>query len=119
MRWAPWSSDPWRLLGDAEYARGDFAAARASYRKAIAKDPGDSSLWFDLGFAAEGRAAAEAFARAARLDPLSPDVARAQAEFRDPAPGRAHTGRASHASTNPQTGVGDGSPRGDGSRHPG
>src|SRR5262249_33519680 len=34
--WLPWSSEPWRLLGDARFGGGDFPRAAAAYRKAIA-----------------------------------------------------------------------------------
>jgi tetratricopeptide (TPR) repeat protein len=78
-RWAPWSPRPWVLLGDARFAQGDFPAAARYYRRAIAKDSGDWNLWFDLGFALEGRPAASAFARAAELDPLNPEIAKARA----------------------------------------
>src|SRR5439155_13340329 len=39
MRWMPWSSDPWQMAGEAQLARNRRADARASFRKAIAKDP--------------------------------------------------------------------------------
>ena len=72
--WLPWSSEPWRLLGDARFGRGDFAAAAAAYRRAIALDPRNWQLWFDLGFSTSGGESAAAFARARLLDPRNPEI---------------------------------------------
>src|SRR5207302_524238 len=36
--WAPWSSRPWQLLGEAQLRRGKFGAARTNFRRALAKD---------------------------------------------------------------------------------
>jgi len=74
--WLPWSSEPWRLLGDASFGRGDFAAAARDYRQAIALDPRDWELWFDLGFATSGSESDAAFAHAYALDPHNPDIPR-------------------------------------------
>jgi tetratricopeptide (TPR) repeat protein len=77
-RWMPWSSEPWRLQGEAQYARGNFAAARANFRKAISKDPNNWLLWADLatvGTHGTWRAPAR---RALELNPLAPELA----EFR-------------------------------------
>jgi tetratricopeptide (TPR) repeat protein len=74
-RWAPWSAQPWRRLGEAEVAAGDYAAARLSFRKALVKDPSDWFLWFDLGGASRGAARRAAIAEALRLNPLSPEIA--------------------------------------------
>jgi len=52
-RWPPWSSEPWERLGDAQFLAGRPKAARASYREAIRKDPGNWKLWFDLAVASE------------------------------------------------------------------
>ena len=67
---APWSSEPWRKLGDAQALSGDLAAARASFRKAITKDRRDWTLWYDLAVASRGAARQRAFAEASRLNPL-------------------------------------------------
>jgi tetratricopeptide (TPR) repeat protein len=76
IRWAFWSSDPWRVLGQAQLAKGDASAARASLRKAIAKEPRDWNLWYQLALASDERKAArEALAEAARLNPRSVEVA--------------------------------------------
>jgi tetratricopeptide (TPR) repeat protein len=85
-RWLPWSSDPWRLLGDAKFGQGDFPGAARAYRKAIELDPRNWVLWFDLGFSTDGKESDEAFARAAALDPLNPDIPRPQPEVSHAAP---------------------------------
>jgi O-antigen ligase/Flp pilus assembly protein TadD len=78
-RWAPWSSEPWQRLGDAQLADGDVAAARRSYAKAIAKEPSNWQLWFDLAQASTGSPRRRALAEAFRLNPRSPELA----AFRD------------------------------------
>jgi len=74
-RWAPWSGEPWRLLGVAQLAGGDPAAARASFRAAIDKDPRDWRLWYSLARASDGRERRAALEVATRLNPLSAEVA--------------------------------------------
>ena len=74
-RWAPWSSEPWQRLGEAQLGRGDNAAARESFRKAIDKEPVDWLLWFRLAEASAGADRSDALAEAERLNPLSPEVA--------------------------------------------
>jgi Flp pilus assembly protein TadD len=73
-RWAPWSSEPWQRLGEAELAAGDLAPARVSFRKAIAKERSDWQLWFDLAQASTGSARTAALAQARRLNPRSPEL---------------------------------------------
>lgn len=73
--WLPWSSDPWRLLGEAQLGAGDLAAARESFRKAIAKDRDDWTLWYELASASKGRPQRIALAAASRLNPRSPEIA--------------------------------------------
>jgi hypothetical protein len=70
----PWSPEPWRLLGEAQLARGSLALARSSFRGGIAEDPAEWELWLDLGLASEGPARRRAFENAARLNPLSPEL---------------------------------------------
>jgi hypothetical protein len=72
--WLRWSPEPWRLLGDASFGRGDFASAARDYRRAIALDPRNWELWYDLGFATSGNESDAAFARARSLDPRNPDI---------------------------------------------
>jgi hypothetical protein len=75
-RWLPWSSEPWQLLGDAKFGQGDFAGAARAYRKAIAVDPRNWVLWFDLGYSTNGKESDVAFARAAALDPKNSQIPR-------------------------------------------
>ena len=77
----PWSSEPWRLRGEAQLALGREAEARASFARAIATSPRDWNLWFDLARASTGRAQAAALARARRLDPLGPEIAELEHEL--------------------------------------
>jgi hypothetical protein len=73
--WLPWSTQPWTQLGEAQLAEGHPALARKSFDKAIAKDRGDWNLWLDLARATTGKAQQAALARAAKLNPLSPEIA--------------------------------------------
>jgi O-antigen ligase len=68
--WAPWSSQPWQRLGEAQLASGNAAGARRSFRHAISINPTDWSLWSDKADAESGASRREALARAARLNPL-------------------------------------------------
>jgi hypothetical protein len=74
-RWAPWSSAGWRQLGQVQLEQGKLAAAQSSFRRAIAKDARDWSLWLNLALASEGRARQEAAKVALELNPLSPEIA--------------------------------------------
>jgi hypothetical protein len=73
--WAPWSAQPWQLRAESQLAHRRLAAARASYRKAIARDSHDWTLWFGLAQASSGRSRREALAAAHRLNPRSPEIA--------------------------------------------
>ena len=73
-RWAPWSSEPWQNLGAAQLGRGDTAAARKSFRKAVEKERSDWELWFDLAQASTGAERSRALAQARRLNPRSPEL---------------------------------------------
>jgi hypothetical protein len=70
----PWSPDPWRLLGEAQLADGRLQEARRSFRRGLEEDPDDWALWLDLGLTSDGAARRRAFAEAARLNPLSPEL---------------------------------------------
>ena len=73
-RWAPWSSEPWQRLGEAELGQGESSAARESFRKAIDKEPEDWLLWLRLAEASTGADRRDALEEAQRLNPLSPEV---------------------------------------------
>jgi hypothetical protein len=79
--WAPWSSEPYRLLGEAQLGEGNTKAAVASFDKAIVKSPDDWNLWFDLARATTGAAQRQALDHAARLNPLSPEIAELRREI--------------------------------------
>jgi O-Antigen ligase len=74
IRWMPWSSDGWQQLGEAQLAAHQRAPAERSLRKAIALDPGNWNLWFDLARASSGRARRAALGRARSLDPREPEL---------------------------------------------
>ncbi|MBA3735474.1 MAG: O-antigen ligase family protein [Actinobacteria bacterium] len=74
-RWAPWSATPLELRAEAQLAAGRVAAARRDFERAVAKDPHDWSLWFELAQSSDGRARRRALAEARRLNPLSPEIA--------------------------------------------
>jgi len=74
-RWAPWSAKAWQLRAEARLAEGRRAAAGADFRKAIAEDPRDWTLWFGLAQASRGHPRRVALARALRLNPRSPEIA--------------------------------------------
>jgi hypothetical protein len=69
-RWTPWASEPWRLLGEAQLAEGHGLEARTSFTEAISRDGRNWILWYELGFASEGAARRDAFARAYALNPI-------------------------------------------------
>ena len=63
------------MLGEAQFELNNFAGARTSFLKALEKDPGDYSIWFDLGTATTGRAQIRAYTRARQLNPLDVNFA--------------------------------------------
>ena len=79
-RVAPWSPEPWRAAGQARLARGDLSGARESFERALALAPSEWTLWFDLARVLEGPDQEAALARAAALNPKSPEIARLRAE---------------------------------------
>ena len=78
MTWVPWSPEPWRLLAEAQYDRGDLGSSRRNLATALRKDPRDWQLWLDLAAASDGAARTHALGRAGALNPRSPELA----EFR-------------------------------------
>jgi hypothetical protein len=74
MDFAPWSSEPWRKLAEAQRGGGDSAASSASFRTALAKEPRDWTLWFELAGVSRGANRQRALALALRLNPLSPEI---------------------------------------------
>jgi hypothetical protein len=74
MRWAPWSANAIEQLGEAQFEAGKAKAARATFRRALAKNPDDWDLWFDLAVASEGTELRRAVVRAHALNPLDPEL---------------------------------------------
>jgi hypothetical protein len=73
-RWAPWSAQALRDLGEGKILVGDKRAGLADLRRAAAKDPGDWETWFDLASASTGRARILAVARVRALNPAGPEL---------------------------------------------
>jgi hypothetical protein len=69
--WLPWAAEPWKLIGQAQLALGETAAARASFREATRWESADWSSWLDLAETSSGSARRKALADAARLNPLA------------------------------------------------
>jgi tetratricopeptide (TPR) repeat protein len=72
--WAPWSADPWIVQGQIAALNRDPQAARADFRKAIAKDPRNYLAWYGLAGVTSGAAHAEAVSRVVELNPLSDEA---------------------------------------------
>jgi O-antigen ligase len=72
--WMPWSSDPLKTLGEAQFRRGDTVAAQASFRRAVAVDDNDWQAWLDLAATVAGRERSAAVAKARALYPTSIEV---------------------------------------------
>ena len=70
-RWAPWSAEPWRVLGEIRLRRGERERARAALREATERDPRNWVLWAELASASEGASRRDAVARALALNPRS------------------------------------------------
>ena len=72
--WMPWSDEPLKARGTAQLEQGQIAAAQRTFRKATSLDPGDWQAWLDLAASVQGRARAQAVARARALYPNSPEI---------------------------------------------
>jgi hypothetical protein len=70
--YAPWSSEPLQLEA---LAQPTAATARPLFLRAIAKDRGNWQLWLQLAWSSQGDLRRHALAQAARLNPLSPEIA--------------------------------------------
>jgi len=66
------------MVGEAQLAQRRPAQARASFRKAIGKDPHDWELWVDLALASPQPARRRAALVALDLNPLSPEIAQSR-----------------------------------------
>ncbi len=70
LRYAPWSADAWRVIGEARLAAGDRTGARDAFRSAVRLDPNDWSAWVELAHVSTGEPRRSAEAEATRLNPL-------------------------------------------------
>ena len=75
IRWAPWSADGWRRLGQSEVGSNQLTLAIRDLRKAIRQDPQNWDRWFDLALATRGQVQRDALERALVLNPRSPEIA--------------------------------------------
>jgi hypothetical protein len=69
IQWAPWASEPWRLLAAAELAQGRVGAARSSLRVAVRRDPNDWLGWSQLLPVTRGSERLHSLARVQTLNP--------------------------------------------------
>jgi len=74
LRWAPWSAQAHRLLGESQLAVGDLGDAPDNMRRAVAADPRDWTLWFALAQTTSGPESERALAEARKLDPRGPEI---------------------------------------------
>jgi Flp pilus assembly protein TadD len=74
IRWAPWSAQAHRFLGEAELAAGDRDSSIESFRRAVDADRRDWELWFVLAQVAKGAERDRALEEARRLNPESPEI---------------------------------------------
>jgi hypothetical protein len=75
IRWAPWSADGWRRLGQSKVGANRLRAGVRDLRAAIRKDPQNWDRWFDLALATTGAEQRRALERALALNPHSPEIA--------------------------------------------
>ena len=80
IAWSPWSEEAWQLRGEAELQLGNDPAARRSLRRALERNDGSWSIWFDLAVASDGAERKRALNRAKSLNPLSLEVEELQTE---------------------------------------
>ena len=73
-RWAPWSAQALRDLGDGNFLVGNKRAGLADLQRAVRKDPGDWETWYDLAAATSGPVHARAVARVRALNPAAPEL---------------------------------------------
>ena len=84
---ARWPDSPLAFagLGNAHYALGDFGAAEAAYRAALARDPERAGLWNNLAYALARQglrdASLEAVGRAMAIEPQNPEFRESLAEL--------------------------------------
>jgi O-antigen ligase len=72
--WEPWSSEPWRLLGESQLQAGQVADARKSFRRGLDEDDASWELWLDYALVTRGAERRDALAHVERLNPLSSEL---------------------------------------------
>ena len=86
-RWAPWSAEAHHARARAAAGLGRGEQAREQLRTAARMNLYDWRIWFDLGTVTSGRERRRAFAEAAALNPLAPEISALRARgYRLPAP---------------------------------
>jgi O-antigen ligase len=75
IRWAPWSADGWRRLGQSELGANQPVPAVRDLRTAIKRDPQNWDRWFDLALATRGAQQRRALEHALELNPHGPEIA--------------------------------------------
>jgi hypothetical protein len=71
MRWAPWASEPYRLVAELHLAEGRLDAAAQDARGGLDRDPSNWLLWYDLALATRGEERRAAVREVRRLNPRS------------------------------------------------
>ncbi|MGH3026632.1 MAG: tetratricopeptide repeat protein, partial [Gaiellaceae bacterium] len=69
---APWSSEPWLKLGEAELTAGLTPHARDAFRIAAKRDPNNWVAWWDLARASHSSERQDALLHVKALNPLAP-----------------------------------------------
>ncbi|HET7568663.1 MAG TPA: O-antigen ligase family protein [Gaiellaceae bacterium] len=86
-RLEPWSSEPWRIEGEAELSAGLLNIARHSFQQGIARNRDSWRLWLDLALATPDPAGRLAAARQAlALNPHSDEIAAVRTSLGLPPP---------------------------------
>ncbi len=80
--WMPWSVRPLIVRGQAQLGAGNRASARLTFRRAVAKDPGDWQGWLGLALAGRGRERSQAIRRAYLLNRHHGDIVRLYRSWR-------------------------------------
>lgn len=75
IAWQPWTSQPRLVLGEAQLAAGNIAAAARSFARVTHDDPGNAEAWYQLALATSGARRNLALRRAILLDPHGPAAA--------------------------------------------
>lgn len=70
LRRAPWSAEPWYLLGQEALARGDVELARARFARGLARDPQSWPLWAGMTESSRGAVRQDAARHATALNPF-------------------------------------------------